>query len=998
MIKEVTPTTPQSFPGHLPTTNQIKHHYQHPNIKENIIRCSHNNNTSRAGNYDFHGWYKNLNNKKHLYNLAEDYDEITAKTDRSLYWTLNLFNNTTFQKNKNGDEPLGTGEDTCGYSLALDIDIKDQYNINKPHAKLSLEQCVKFFYDKLHEYLKHNIYAAFSGGGAYIYLHHQLFKLPPEIVGEVRWDHWALLRNKFQLFMEDISEEFFQLNPEAKEYIKIDYLNHEKRIFKTIFSVHKDYDLAVIPLQPPTFQIHPSDAQLPLTEDIIHKTQHWYTYTPDKEGKNKLLKKLKEYEDSAESINNIQKLNIKTEKPVSPVKIELNNDIICPVMQAILSPQGWGHGVHRRIVVATIYLSHLGWNYQEIYQHLHQLSRGWEKAQGIKRLIKVWMKIQMPNYQTLYSPGSFPVPGFHDFQDKLPPIPEGIKDSIRYTITRIEAMPLKAEMGDTTLLFKFRGNHKYDYTIQEEGRTVYNAENKDETPIQLNRNHEIYRQLKSYAEKFSNDPDTDVRELLTDLNNQRQDYYSIKDFKQKYIDNLHHYKDEANLEEAQRLLESMENPLIYIGSVVDWMVAGERLNVLFGFVSAMNLLIFGEPINYIAVGPPAGGKSVIEETIFQLLPEENVCREKKATIASIFRRSQKNPKYYDKKIIYMGDLGGEKDIENSEEARNIFKELNSDGRVSRPVSDKDNKFETKDLTLEGQPALFYTTVHDYKMDDQEISRGFVITPKDDNDEMVKQMQQYLYVAKGKTRQEYDTIIGTEPRNIRNIVRYLMTKNEAIIFNPYADAMWELINKSPFIKRDHLKIIKLAETITLLNYNNRKEYTTPDGTTYIITTQQDIHFLYGLIKNYMNSIYLNVPNSLIELYKKLKTQYPGAASFTVKDVRLDLDTKGQQNTPEQLRKLAEAGLLQIITKKTEGNMNIYQIVSTDLKDLPQESLEISEKWRKIIEKEHSPELLQFILKYEDTKNLEIKNFKLPGHTKPPWTPKKDKNKNKDGKWF
>ena len=442
----------------------------------------------------------------------------------------------------------------------------------------------------------------------------------------------------------------------------------------------------------------------------------------------------------------------------------------------------------------------------------------------------------------------------------------------------------------------------------------------------------------------------------------------------------------------------MENPLIYIGSVVDWMVAGERLNVLFGFMCAMNLLIFGEPINFIAVGEPGSGKTMIEETIFQLLPEENLCREKKATIPSIFRRSQNDPKYYDKKIIYMGDLGGEKDIENSEEARNIFKELNSDGKVSRPVSDKENQYETKDLILEGRPALFYTTVHDYKMDDQEISRGFVITPRTDNGAIVKDMQQYLYLAKGKTRKEYDTIMATKPRNIRNIVRYLMTKKEAIIFNPYADAIWEIINKSPFIKRDHLKIIKLAETITLLNYNHRKEWTSPDQTTYIITSKQDIHFLYGLIENYMNSIYLNVPNSLIELYKKLKNHYKGAASFTVKDVRTDLKTKGQQNIAEQLRKLADSGLLQIITKKTEGNMNKYQVVSTDLKNLPKESLEISEEWKKIIKKEHNPELLNFILKYEDTKTLEIESFKLPSHQKPPWTPPEAKNKNKDRRWF
>ncbi|HNS25716.1 MAG TPA: hypothetical protein PKK85_06580, partial [Methanobacteriaceae archaeon] len=228
----------------------IKQHYHHPLIKETIIRCSKNEHSTRAGNYDFTGWYKYNQDGRQLYQLETDYDEIINKVQRSLYWTLNLFENRTFQEVAEPDEKIGTGKDTTAYTLGIDIDIKEGYDITNSHARLSLEECVKFYYDELSQYLTNNIYAAFSGGGAYLYIHHELFQLPLDNgqTPEERRDSWAVLRAMFQLLMEDISEKFFQQNPDAAQYVKVDYLNNDKRLFKTIYSIHKEHDYAVIPL------------------------------------------------------------------------------------------------------------------------------------------------------------------------------------------------------------------------------------------------------------------------------------------------------------------------------------------------------------------------------------------------------------------------------------------------------------------------------------------------------------------------------------------------------------------------------------------------------------------------------------------------------------------------------------------------------------------------------------------------------------------------------
>ena len=76
-------------------------------------------------------------------------------------------------------------------------------------------------------------------------------------------------------------------------------------------------------------------------------------------------------------------------------------------------------------------------------------------------------------------------------------------------------------------------------------------------------------------------------------------------------------------------------------------------------------------------------------------------REKADSVAAVSRHAQESPTFYDKKIVYMGDLGGSKDKERTEEVRNIFKELNSEGIFSRPVSVKTQDYDTIMLELIG---------------------------------------------------------------------------------------------------------------------------------------------------------------------------------------------------------------------------------------------------------------------------------------------------------
>ena len=56
---------------------------------------------------------------------------------------------------------------------------------------------------------------------------------------------------------------------EYKNFVKIDHINGAKRIFKTIFSIYKTHNFAIIPMDPTNIKIDFEKATLPLKEEVI---------------------------------------------------------------------------------------------------------------------------------------------------------------------------------------------------------------------------------------------------------------------------------------------------------------------------------------------------------------------------------------------------------------------------------------------------------------------------------------------------------------------------------------------------------------------------------------------------------------------------------------------------------------------------------------------------------------------------------------------------------
>lgn len=470
--------------------------------------------------------------------------------------------------------------------------------------------------------------------------------------------------------------------------------------------------------------------------------------------------------------------------------------------------------------------------------------------------------------------------------------------------------------------------------------------------------------------------------ILMELRSKVDEYLEIEEEYAEISRQERAEQEFEQVEQGEKTLHNMSNPILEVGSIIDWLIAGERTNTLFGWLCYLHQVIYRMPLNFIGVGASGTGKSAIINTALSLIPDEYIQVEKKPSLAAMFRRSEYDPYFYDGKIVSYGDLGGKMDIESSEEVRNIIKELNSEGKVNKPVAERtqDGGFETRDIILYGRPSLTYTTVHETEVDDQEASRGFIISPRTDNDFMVNMMDEYLELS-GKTSRIHDVVVSREVPAIKNMVRYLRTFQNTRVINPYLPVLRKWIAKSPFIKRDYKKIISLANIVTILNHKERLIHTEGDSR-FFLTHPEDIMVLYQIIKDYMESIQLNLPKSAVEVYEHLLSEYKDA-DFNVNDVKRTMITNMSSTTVgKRLYELKERGLLDVIDKVQGRNIYVirrgFKLAKIDLEDFT-----LDDRMRRMLHYEHSEELIKIVeSQHHDLSEVNIHSWEGI-YGAPPW---------------
>ncbi len=458
-------------------------------------------------------------------------------------------------------------------------------------------------------------------------------------------------------------------------------------------------------------------------------------------------------------------------------------------------------------------------------------------------------------------------------------------------------------------------------------------------------------------------------------------------------------KDASKLKEAITKLQSLDCPLIYIGSIVEWFTAGERNNILYAFTVYVGQVILQNPVSVICLGEASSGKSHIQETALKLIPKRFVVNEKKITEAALFNRAKKDKYFYDGKIVNYGDMGGSNDHEFMEESKNLMKELQSDGFLNKPlnISDGEGGWDVKDLELVGRPCLTYTTVPNHYFDDQEMSRSIFITPRMDNQKIFNQRNSALEFKHGrsyKILKQYEREAELVPYMLLHLKEVF---EDIVVINPYVYFVINFLKNSSFYKRDFDKFNGLLKTITALNYYNHEVYDI-GGKKVILTNIADVQLFMSLLKPYKESISANLAPKAVEVLNDIRNnidEWRMSKDREVLDMGIttndyfSLQSLGlsKASARKYMYELADKGFLQITDHV--GRSNVYDLAKSEVESINYDLKHIDDSTYENICYEIGEWVVDIMKEDKFVEGLSIMNFDSTVK-KPTWIDKNHKN--------
>lgn len=513
------------------------------------------------------------------------------------------------------------------------------------------------------------------------------------------------------------------------------------------------------------------------------------------------------------------------------------------------------------------------------------------------------------------------------------------------------------------------------------------GEYRNGTPATLTNQCNIAAQIKNsidpnreYKPQNLNKKVSEVKELLQliyenqvlELEEKRN--FELQEQKQKHQDLI---------ELAKIKLQSKDQILPYIGSLVDWMTAGERLNIIYAFTVFAGQVIINNPFSLIPLGEAGSGKTHIQESALNLIPNEYIVNEKKITEAALFNRAKKDKFFYDGKIVNYGDMGGSNDHDFMQESKNLMKELQSEGYLNKPlnVQDEDGDWVVKDLELVGRPCLTYTTVPNHDFDEQEMSRSIFITPRMDNQFIFNRRNSALEFMHGKTYNKMESY----KRELELVPYMIMHLKEVLydvdIINPHVKIVIDFLKQSNFYKRDFPKFNGLLKTITALNYYNH-EVIDIDGNNVILTSIADVQLFMSLLKPYQESISANVSPKAVDVlndYRNHRDEWImkgdresiGSGITTTEYFSLQSMGLSKASVKKYFYELHEKGFLKIVDRV--GNSNIYDLSDSDTVSINEDLRNISDLTYKNIEYELGTDIADKVRKDKFVEGLSIMNF-------------------------
>lgn len=415
---------PSTYKNENPASELTREHYRREDVQNTILRICALHGDSQDGfrwlQGGQRGWYKYVNGKCYgNKGNKTDYAQVTEKY-RTLHHTTGFFRSEIFetdftqmQKDTSVESELNkfSKKNCVGYTALFDIDTIDEVNghgtnIEQPEVKAAVEKMVKFVCNELKQYAPNSVYTAFSGGGAYVLLHHEVFQDYIDYFSgkENQVENIILLSDALNLYITQLVKRFQEAEPEAGKYVKIDAINQPKRAVKTLLSVHKKKPYAVIPLDPASPEINFEAAKLPLSDSVIKSCEDWYKGGDRENGFFEMLHPLmvecqKEHRIKYKLIGNNEPCTLPEVRDIPEIKK------FPPCMRNIVEKPVGGAGATRALSVLAAFLGHIGWSREDAFNLWSTVAKRWNAETS--NIFNSWFgKMKCASCRTLMIPGS----------------------------------------------------------------------------------------------------------------------------------------------------------------------------------------------------------------------------------------------------------------------------------------------------------------------------------------------------------------------------------------------------------------------------------------------------------------------------------------------------------------------------------------------------------------------------------------------------------------
>ena len=381
---------------------------------------------------------------------------------------------------------------------------------------------------------------------------------------------------------------------------------------------------------------------------------------------------------------------------------------------------------------------------------------------------------------------------------------------------------------------------------------------------------------------------------------------------------------------SQRCDELGFTPLEFITKVTDGLGVGLGIEVLRAFFGFLQTYLGYKGTNVIAIGSQATGKSHIIETALRFIPQERVHYGVKS-VAYFFRKY--NHMDLTGHIFAIGDLGGEKDNEETIRMRDLLKQLSTDGYVERGVVDNTNDNVAEEQWVKGYPCLCYTTANESIINDQEKSRSIIITPPyvDPSDLMTFKA---IMSNQGSYASEIEQV-NKDVESIQGLVHYLANeKTEVDIFNVYMYDIVEYIGMIDDFNRkvdEFNSILKLSCTLNKGKVVYHEEY--GEEHPLLLASKQDVRTALTIFDSNNNLLpnEVRLINGIFKNFKpyrvgktKSTTEYEEAVKFQVGTLAESKDVDWLSENDEEQYFFTERYL-----KSEYGSHNWYRANRNDI---------------------------------------------------------------------